>query len=113
MIDDAFRAGPAEQGADREAMHHARRRMDAAHGIDRIERVAGIVHIVESAFGIDATILEEIEKPVRLIEQPAPVIIARAPVSECLCLLPDAHAFLPESSATYAYSAVRTMCHGR
>src|ERR1700712_4977621 len=82
VIDDLFGAWAAEQGADREAMDHASGRVDAANGVYRIERLAGIVHVEEATLRIDGAILEEIEKSVCLVQQPAPMIGARAPVSQ-------------------------------
>src|SRR5882757_3559272 len=82
MIDDFLGAWATEQRSDREAMNHAGSRVNAAYRVDRIERLAGIIHIEEPALRIDGAILEEIKKAVCLVQQPAPMIGARAPVSQ-------------------------------
>ena len=79
--------------------------MNAADRIDRIERPAGIIHIVESPLGIDGAILEEIEKPACLIKQPTAVIGPRAPIAECCRFTLYAHAILPRLFCHKPYSA--------
>jgi hypothetical protein len=82
VVDNLIGARAAKQRSNREAMHHAGGRMDAAHGVGRIQGLSGIVHIEKAALGIDGAILEEIKERACLIEQPTPMIGARAPVSE-------------------------------
>ncbi|MNT13095.1 hypothetical protein D3C72_1480520 [compost metagenome] len=73
VIDDIAAARAAKQVADGEAMHHARRGMDAAHGIVCLQRRALGVEIEETAGGIEGAILEEVEKSLGLFHQPLAV----------------------------------------
>ncbi|MNL09972.1 hypothetical protein D3C87_1307510 [compost metagenome] len=70
VVDDIAAARPSEQVADGEAMHHACRGMDAAHGIVFLQRRTLGVEIEEAAGGIDGAVLEEVEKPIGLFDQP-------------------------------------------
>src|SRR5689334_10190832 len=85
VIDDICGTGAAEQCADREAVDGARGNMEWTYLAFGIERPAGVVEIVETAFGIDGIVLEEIEETVGLRKQPAAMIGTGGPVAECRC----------------------------
>jgi hypothetical protein len=70
VVDEIGRARPAEQMADRHAVDHARRRVDAAHGIAGIERLAIGVELEEAALRVDRAPLEIVEQAVGFGAQP-------------------------------------------
>ncbi len=79
VVDDLVGAGAPQETPDDEAMHHARRRMDAAHRVRSVQRLAGRIEVEEAALRVESAILEEPEQPVGLLQEPAPVIATVAP----------------------------------
>src|SRR5690606_37775981 len=65
VIDDIGSTRKAEQVADRVAMDHARRRMNAANRVVGLQRHSAPVEVVETAFRIDRGDLEKAEQFVR------------------------------------------------
>jgi len=82
VIDNVGGTRAAEKRADRKAMHHTRGDVDAADLTFRVERIAGIVEIEESALGIQRIMLEKGEEGVSLGQEPVAVIGAGGPVSK-------------------------------
>ncbi len=78
VVDEIARARPPEEMADREAMDHARRRMQRAHAIG-LDRMSRVVERMEAAGGIDRFVLEEAEEAIGLSLQPAPMVGVLAP----------------------------------
>jgi hypothetical protein len=89
MIDEIAGARPAHEMADREAMNHARRRVQRARGIVR-QCPAGVIERMEAAGGIERFGLEDFRARAALLQ----VIRSSAvhpPVENCLLrpLQPD------------------------
>lgn len=87
VIDDIAAARTAKQVADGEAMHHAGRSMDAAHGVVWLQRRAFGIEIEEAAGRVEDTILEEIEKSLGLFYQPLAMPGQGVPVAAVVIVL--------------------------